>query len=557
MLRTLTVQDLVVVRTADVEFGPGLTVLTGETGAGKSILVGALGLALGDRAETRMVRSGAKRASVTAVFDAAQAPAVRALLAEHDLDSDDECVLRRVVSRDGRSRAFCNASPVPVALLREIGAALVDVHAQHAGQQLLRREVQRDLLDAYGDTGRARDAVAAAYAAWKRARDELEALERAVEDGDRLELLSYQVEELEAARLDDDEVQTIEAEHRRLAHAAEHEELCAGLRQALDDDAAGAAETLRAATALARPLADSLPDAASLLGILEQAGVLMDEARGELERLESTIEVDPGRLAGVDTRLAELHGLARKHRVDLAALPEVRDRLSAELEAWRERTDTLDALRGRITALESDYADAAGTLGAARREAAAAMNEEIGGRLRELGIPDGVFEARVEARADAAPQPHGSDRVEFLVATNAGQAPAPLAKVASGGELSRIGLAIQAATARHSGVPVVVYDEVDTGIGGTTATTVGRNLRAVAAHTQVICITHSPQVASAGDRHLRVVKSDGDAGAETRIETLDDDAREAEISRMLGAAEATASSVAHARDLIATAGGRG
>lgn len=544
------------VRTVDVEFGPGLTVLTGETGAGKSILVGALGLALGERAETRMVRAGADRATVTAVFDVCDAPAVSALLEHHGLDSEGECVLRRVVAREGPSRAFCNASPVPAALLREIGAALVDVHAQHAGQQLVRRDVQRALLDEYGDTSAPLEKVAQAYAAWKTASDELAALEQASEDGNRLELLSYQVEELADARLADDEAASIETEYRQLAHGAEHLESCTALRQVLADEDAGATEAVRAASGLARGLAGTLPAAAPLLEMLEQTALLVEEAIDELDRLEAAIEVDPARLSRLDQRLAELHALARKHRVDIAELPAVRDRLAAELEQRRSRSASADALIERIATLAADYGRAAKRLGTARAAAAQTMNADITSRMRELGIPEAVFEARVTALEDAAPQPHGRDRVEFLVATNAGQAPAPLGKVASGGELSRIGLAIQAATARHSGVPVVVYDEVDTGIGGTTATTVGHNLRAVAAHCQVICITHSPQVASAGDAHLRVTKANRGGGAETTIEALDGAAREAEISRMLGAAKATPSSVAHARDLIATAGER-
>ncbi len=557
MLKTLTVQNLVVVRHVDVEFGAGLSVLSGETGAGKSILIEALGLALGERADSKLVRAGDDRATVTAVFDIAKAPAVRALLAEHALDSDDECVLRRIVLRDGGSRAFCNASPIPIQLLHDIGTQLVDVHAQHASQQLMKRDVQRELLDAYGGHGAAREAALGAYQLWKDAHDRLAALERAGQERDRIELLRYQFEELEQAKVDAEEIDKLESEHRRLANGAANLEQFAALRGLLADDEDGALSRLRAAATRARNLAKRSDQSQGLVETLEQALVCVEESVAELERVEGSVEIDPARLARLDDRIAALHGLARKHQLTLKELPALKDKLEAQLTAFDQGAAARTALESALQAALAGYQTKAAALSKARRAAAKRMNTEITRRMRELGLPHAQFNATLSASPDPAPQPHGADRVEFLVTTNPDQTPGPINKVASGGELSRIGLAIQAATARHAGIPVVVYDEVDTGIGGTTANIVGRTLRDVARECQVICITHSPQVASAGDQHLLVSKSVRAGITETQIKTLDRGSREQEIARMLGAAEATAASVAHARDLIATATGGG
>ena len=557
MLKTLTVQNLVVVRHVDVEFGAGLSVLSGETGAGKSILIEALGLALGERADSKLVRAGDDRATVTAVFDIAKAPAVRALLALHALDSDDECVLRRIVLRDGGSRAFCNAVPIPVQLLHDIGTQLVDVHAQHASQQLMKREVQRELLDAYGSHGAAREVTLGAHQLWKSSHDRLLALERAGQERDRIELLRYQYQELEQAKVDEHEIDKLEIDHRRLANGAANVEQFAALRDLLGDDEDGALARLRTAATRARNLAKRNEQSGGLVETLDQALVCVEESVAELERLEGGVEIDPARLARLDDRIAALHALARKHQLTLKELPALKDRMEGDLTAFDNGAAVRAALEIECAAALTRYQDAAVALSKARRAAAKRMNTEITRRMRELGLPHAQFNATLSTTSDQSPQPHGADRVEFLVNTNPDQLPGPINKVASGGELSRIGLAIQAATARHAGIPVVVYDEVDTGIGGTTANIVGRTLRDVARECQVICITHSPQVASAGDHHLLVSKWVREGVTETHIQTLDHITREQEIARMLGAAQATAASLAHARDLIATATSRG
>ncbi len=549
----MTVQDLVVVRDVDIEFEEGLTVLSGETGAGKSIIIEALGLALGARADSRLVREGSERAAVAAVFDITAAEDARALLSAHGLECDSECVLRRTVTKDGRSRAFCNASPVPVQLMRQIGSAIVDVHAQHADQRLLQHDMQRHMLDVYGDLQSQVGSVNHAYEAWKSAHDALANLEANGQQSDRVELLRYQIEELNAARIDAGDTDTIESEFKRLANGAADLERCSAVRHALKGDDDGILSALELAASRTRELVDGHAEASALLELVEQSVVTVEEALHELDRMQDSIEIDPERLQRLDERLAELHMLARKHQVALEDLPTLCSSLADELEAFEQRDAAQAKLRQEIDAAQGAYLQHAAVLSEKRVEVATTMRRDITARIRELGIPQADFDISMEDAGSDTPRLYGRDRIEFVIATNPGQTPGPLAKIASGGELSRVGLAIQAGTANHSGVPVVVYDEVDTGIGGTTANIVGQNLRDLARCCQVICITHSPQVASAGDHHLVVDKSVVDARTETTIRRLDKAEREAEIARMLGAAEATASSVAHARDLMATA----
>jgi len=550
LLSALTVHNLVVVREIDIELAGGLTVLTGETGAGKSILIEALGLALGGRGESQLVRPGAERATITAGFDIGDNPAVQAFLAEHMLEAGRECMLRRVLARDGRSRAYCNENPVTVQLLRELGALLVDVHAQHSSHSLLARDQQRALLDAYGELGAPVEAVVVAHGEWKAAQDAIAALERDGRDRARLDLLRYQVEELAQARIEAEEVAGIEQEHKRLANSASILEHCAAIRQALADEEVGASAVLSVASGQARALGRLAPETGNLAELLAQADVALEEALDELERIENHMGSDPERLQRLDTRLAELHTLARKHQVGVSELADTAAQLEAELSALEARSGDLEALLARRERALAEWQKAAARLTSARARVVRKMDADITERLRDLGIPHAAFRVALSTPRDASPQPHGRDRIEFTVTTNPDQPPGPLNKVASGGELSRISLAIQAATARHAGIPVVVYDEVDTGIGGTTANVVGRNLRDVARHCQVICITHSPQVAAAGDRHLLVEKRVVEGHAETTLTTLGRKAREQEIARMLGAARVTDPSIEHARDLL-------
>lgn len=546
-------QDLAVVHYVDVEFMPGLTVVTGETGAGKSILIDALGLTLGARAESTMVRTGAASATVSAVFEIGSNTTARELLEAHELASGDECVLRRVVSKDGRSRAFCNAIPVPAQMLREISEHLADIHAQHAGQRLLHREHQRLLLDEFGSLSGQLVGVRVAYDEWKRASNELEQLEAQRQQRDRHELLQYQCDELDAAAVSEEQLQALETEHDRLTHAVDDLEQCGAIRALLNAEDGAAVGALQSALSRAQEFNASNPTASALAESLDQSVVAAEEALRELERLESSIEVDPARFAQTDARVAELHELARKHRVQLRQLPELAADLRRELDELEGTARRRETLLAEIERAHAGYLESAGRLSQAREKSADRLRDEVSRRMRELGMPQAEFRIQLTRDEDAVPRPYGQDSIEFEVSTNLDLAPRPLAKVASGGEITRIGLAIQASSVAQSGVPVVVYDEADTGVGGATATIVGRNLRQVAQACQVICITHSAQVASAGDHHLLVTKALATGRTETTIHALDAAEREMELARMLGAAEATQSSLAHARDLISAA----
>ena len=557
MLVHIALRDLAIVERLELALGPGMTAITGETGAGKSILVEAVGLALGDRAEPGLVRAGAERAEVSLVFDLERAPAARAWLAERELDEGAELVLRRTVGADGRSRGWVNGRPVTMQALQALGALLVDVHGQHAHQSLVRSEVQRELLDAHGGHGELRAAVAAAWERWRAALRELEALEGA--DGgrdERLDLLRYQTAELEALGLDAEGIAALEAEHQRLAHAGR---LLEGARAALDGlyeaEAASAHALLARAAGELERLAGVDPALEPARVLVDEALIRVDEAAGALRDYLDGLELDPERLAEIERRLGQLHDLARKHRVRPEELPAVLERLRGELEALESAGERLEALREEATQAEAAWREAATRLSEARRRTAEALAKAVTGAMAELGMAGGRFEVALEAAR--APAPHGADAVSFLVTANPGQPLRPLARVASGGELARIALAFQMIAAEASPIPCLVFDEVDSGVGGRVAEIVGRELRRLGERRQVLCVTHLPQVAACAHHQVRVGKRL--AGGRTRVEAspLDGEGRVEEIARMLGGLEVTERTRAHARELLERAGREG
>ncbi|MBI4693778.1 MAG: DNA repair protein RecN [Gammaproteobacteria bacterium] len=550
MLKAITIQDLAVVRQLDVELERGLTVITGETGAGKSILIEALALALGDKADAAMVRAGAERATVSATFDP-DAPALRALLEEHGLPLEDECILRRTIAADGRSRAFCNGTPVPLALLKEIGDQLVDIHGQHAHQSLLRRAVQRTLLDEYGKLGGLAARVRAAWQTWQDAHRERAELLAGIGDiANRADFLRFQLDELETLGIARDELAELDQEHRRLAHASRLLGGCTEIAERIFDGERSLFRQIANARTRLRELA-ALDAALNPLGeLFEQAVINLEEAERELDHYRDGLELDPMRLEKVEARLQALHDAARKHHCEPEALPEVFERLNAELAALGSREARVLELEAALAEADAEYRRLATELSAGRATSAQAMGKAISRRMRELGMPHGRFEVGLSAAVDELPTPHGRDEVDFLVTANPDQPARPLRKVASGGELSRISLAIQVETAGISGVPVLVYDEVDSGIGGRTADVVGSHLRALATQRQVLCITHLAQVAAAGHQHLTVGKfvTKGVTGAIVRRVEAED--RVEEIARMLGGERMTERALAHAREML-------
>ncbi len=552
MLRHLAIRNFAIVEQLELEFAPGMSVLTGETGAGKSILLDALGLVLGDRADSGAVRAGSERAEISATFAIGALNEVRAWLQERELDMGDECILRRTISADGGSRGYINGQPAPVQALRELGEQLVDIHGQHAHQSLLKRDAQRQLLDAYAGHAELLTEVEKAYADWRERQQEFERLSRARDDRDaRLELLRYQVSELAALDLQEGELAQLEEEHTRLANGSRLQE---GAQRALDLLYEG--EEMAIVHLLGRSLTELQelqaidPALGSTVELLEGAVIQAKEAAGELRHYLGDAELDPERVNWVEQRLAAIQDLARKHRCDGSELPALLQRLQDELTELEEAGTRLDGLESAIAAARKHYAAVAERLSAGRRKAATALADEVGANMAQLGMKGGRFEIVPEALESSDPAPHGMERIEFLVSANPGQPARPLAKVASGGELSRISLAIQVITAGQGSIPTLIFDEVDVGVGGGVAEMVGRQLHALGTRRQVFCVTHQPQVAAQGHQHYQVSKQSKGNTTRTSVELLGEDERVAEVARMLGGMTITDQTLSHAREMI-------
>ncbi len=549
MLQRLVIRDFVLVDRLELEFAAGFGALTGETGAGKSILVDALAFVLGDRADATLVRSGCERAEVSAEFDVAALPAVTAWLRDNEMEADDGLILRRTLDAGGRSRVWINGSASTVQQLREISESLVDIHGQHAHQSLLRADAQRMLLDDHAGLGDAVAAVAGAWRAWRDAAASLTAASGGAEAllREREELL-WQVGEIEALAFSAEGWEALNQEHRRLAHAAG---LIEGVQIALatlaDGDGACEAQVDAVAGRL-DALADydaALRDVASLV---QSAQTELAEAVSALRRYADRAEMDPGRLTTVEREIEAVLACARKLRATPETLPDLLARARQRLAELGDSAD-IPALEQRVAAARADYEARAAKLSQARRKAAAALSRDVSRGMQELALAGGCFEvALLPLEGGAA---YGLEQVEFRISGLAGGDARPLAKVASGGELSRISLAIQVVASRSASVPTLVFDEVDVGIGGGVAEVVGRLLAALGRDRQVLCVTHLPQVAARAAWQWQVSKGrDGDA-VTSRVVALDAAGRVEEIARMLGGVEITAITRQHAEEMLA------
>ena len=557
LLVHLQIRDFAIIDAIEFELSGGLTALTGETGAGKSILVDAVMLAIGGRASADALRHGAERAEITATFDVTGDTRARHWLQDQDLaDDGGEIVLRRVIGRDGRSRQYVNGRAQSAQAVRELGDCLIDIHGQQEFQSLIRRDTQRQLVDDHGDHEPRLAPVRGLAADWRRLRDEREALAALARDrGSRLELLRYQVGELEALSLADGEVASLQAERTRLAN---HGRLAEAARNAMalawDADGTDAhAATARAATQLRTAAALDVRLAVPL-GILEEAMIGLGEAGRALASYLESLDADPARQEFVERRVAAIEDLARKHRIQAGQLRQQLEDLRTQLAALEHSELALGELDQRLAGIRSNYVEAAAALSVARRQAAQRLATAVTGLMRQLGMPGGHFEISVEADSDADPAAEGRDRLEFLVSANPGQPARPIARVASGGELSRISLAVQVAAAPRRSGTCMVFDEVDSGIGGGVAEIVGRKLRELGGQGQVLCVTHLAQVASQAHHQLRVTKlTDGRASC-TTVTALGADQRVEELARMLGGVEITRKAREHAREMLRTAG---
>ena len=552
MLTHIHVRNLAIVDAIDVELAGGMTALTGETGAGKSILVDALGLVLGDRADNSVIRHGCERAEISASFEIDRLAGVAEWLCARELDLDGECQLRRIINREGRSRGYINGQPVPMQSLRELGEQLVDIHGQHEHQSLLRSAVQRQLLDAFGGHQPLLTEVATLYAEWKSVQDQLDSVIRDTTERDaRLDLLRYQSQELEALGLSAEDIQSIDAEHARQANAGQLLEACQqGLTRldAEDGDSAYSlvSRTLDELSELVR-LDSRLEETVRLLG---DAAILVQEGTESLRHYAGQLEIDPGRLQWLEDRIGILHDLARKHRCTPEELPVVAGNIRRELDSIEHADQHRETLQTRLGELEQSCQKAARQLSDKRKRAATAFGKQITTAMQTLGMAGGVFRAAVTPRKDSACGPHGMDNIEFLVSANAGQPVQPLAKVASGGELSRISLSIQVISAGSETIPTLIFDEVDSGIGGGVAEIVGQKLRALGAGRQVLCVTHLPQVAALAHQQMQVSKLSGKDTTHTRIRPLDGTERVDELARMLGGVKITRQTREHAREMM-------
>ncbi|MBE0489664.1 MAG: DNA repair protein RecN [Halomonas sp.] len=549
MLTELAIRDFAIVDHLELELAGGMTAITGETGAGKSILLGALGLCLGERGDAGSVRHGAERADLSARFDIAALPEARAWLESRELPVDD-CLLRRVVSANGRSKAWINGQPATVADLKGLGERLIEIHGQHAHQALLREETHLRLLDDFAGHREAVGDMAETFRAWQAARRRLK---RLAEDGDELaarrQLMRYQVEELDQLALAEGELKTLEEEQEELAHAEERLREALFAAECCDGDEGGAMTRLTQAinhlSALPGSDRGRLAEALSMLG---EARIQIEEAARELHHFAEGTELDPERLAWVEQRLGEVHRLARKHHVMPEELTELHQRLQGELARLEGGDEDLEALEGEVDALRERWRGQARLVGEARHQAATRFGKAVQEQLAFLAMGKARFEVEVLARD--TPAAEGMEGVRFLISANPGQPARPLAKVASGGELSRISLAIQVVAARHSTIPSLVFDEVDVGVSGATAEIVGQLLRRLGEQGQVMTVTHLPQVAAQAHRHLHIEKHAEQETTLTRMALLDEAGRVGELARMLGGVNLSERTLAHAREML-------
>ncbi|HEY2629518.1 MAG TPA: DNA repair protein RecN [Usitatibacter sp.] len=552
MLRALSIRDYVIVERLDLELAAGFTALTGETGAGKSILLDALKLALGDRADPSVIRAGAERAEVSADFDVQSLEPARAWLASQDFDDGDHaCLVRRTVDTGGRSRGFVNGRPATAAQLRELAEMLVDIHGQHDHQLLLKRDRQRMLLDAYGGSTPAARDVSSLYGSWHKLSEQRKARESAQASSAReRELLAHEVRDLETLAFDARQWDEDQAEHRRLGHAQELIATVNDCVEALDESEESASTRLSVA-------ASRLSEAAALDPALEEArrdaeaaSAHAQEAAHQLRRYLQRLEVDPSRLSELDARIKAVIDSARRYRVEPAQLPSALQERRARL-AELGGEQSLEKLKEMEAAAEKSFRGAAGALTKKRRATARRLGTEVTRTMQDLAMVGGRLEVALTPIAE--PSAGGLETVELQVAAHEGQPLAPLARVASGGELSRLSLAIQVLLSGDASVPTLIFDEVDSGIGGGVAEVVGRLLQSLSRHHQVLSVTHLAQVAVHARQQLRVAKHAGTRGTYATVDFLPDDERVGEVARMLGGLKITDATRRHAAEMLQNA----
>ena len=554
MLLHLAVNNYAIVDHLELELDRGMTAISGETGAGKSIMLDALALTLGDRADSGAVRPGTAKADILATFDISDIPEAEQWLQQRDLSTGEpQVILRRVVTAEGRSRGYINGSPCPQQDLKALGNMLIDIHSQHEHQSLLKTDTHRRLLDAYAN---ANELARQVQLAAQRCRQTEQALQQAnnssEEQNAHRQLLNYQLEELDNLGLQEGELQELESDQRQLANAELITQSCQQIINTCSENDSGsvlqALNTSLGRLSSLREHGRSLDDAHDMLA---SAQIQIEEAVGELSRYLDHFEADPQRQQEVDERLGIIHDLARKHRINPDELPALQQRLIDELEGIQQSDADKERLTEELAAYQEHYQKLSSKLSAIRHKAAQKLAKAVSSEIQQLGMPGGQVQVALHPLQLEQYPAQGMENVEFLVSANPGQPVKPLAKVASGGELSRISLGIQVITAQTSRVPTLVFDEVDVGIGGPTAEIVGKLLRQLGERGQVLTVTHLPQVAAQGHQHLFVRKEQQKNSTRTCIDKLDQEGRVQEVARMLGGVDLTEESLAHARKQLA------
>ncbi|MEA3406436.1 MAG: DNA repair protein RecN [Pseudomonadota bacterium] len=547
MLQELSIQNLALIEKLNLNFNTGFTTLTGETGAGKSILLDALGLALGERADSSLVRYNTPRADVTAIFDIAQLPQVQSWLAEQELDDEDLCMLRRTVNAEGRSKAYINGRPIPASNLKSLGNLLIDIHGQHEHQSLLSSHQQLNLLDAYANHPEQLQQTQQTYQAWLKLSKRFETLQNAQTDfQSRLDLLNFQLSEFEEVNPIEGEFAELSEQQSKLSHANEIKQACSLCYDNLEGDS-GATDRLQTALSALEEIVEFSPELKGTIQQLNSSLIDIQEVASEIQHHSEQIELDPNQLQMLDERLHLLFGLAKKYSIEPEELVTKDQQIQQDLNALEHSDTELENLKIEIEQAWSVYENAAQSLHQSRQKSANALSKTVTEAMHTLGMPNGLFEVQL---SNATPTAKGIDKADFLVTANKGQPLQPLAKVASGGELSRISLAIQVATAEVASLPTLIFDEVDVGIGGGIAEVVGKKMQQLGEHKQILSITHLAQVASHGHSHLRIEKHTQKDSTFTNVVKLETEERIEELARMMGGLTVTEQTLGHAKEML-------
>jgi len=552
MLSELKISNFAIAENLDIEFKTGLSTITGETGAGKSIMIDALALALGARADSKIVGKHSDKAQIIASFDIRKNPAAQVWLTHRSLDTDDECILRRVITQDGKSKSFINGVPSPLQDVKSLAELLINIHSQHQHQALLKKESHRELLDDFCDNRLLLNNVQQYFQNWRNISKQLQQIQESQKTRvARIEFLVFQLEELDKLALAEDEFSKLNQEHKKLANVDQNlQQVSEALQLLSENDELNLCQGLYKTRQILQQLAEQDTSLKGDLEAINSALINVEESSSNLRHYLDHLEGNPERLGEIDQRLAAIHQIARKHHIKPEQICEFHQGIRQELDSLQHADQSIEALSKVLQESQQLYVQESGKLSQKRKTAAKKLDKIISEKFAELGMEHARIQTKMIPLTLEQAKAFGLDDIEILIATNPGQEPQALSKIASGGELSRISLAIQVSFAEKTSIPCLIFDEVDVGIGGATAEVVGRLLKELARHGQVICVTHLPQVAAQGQHHYKVSKQKHKDSITTQIEYLDKNTREVEIARMLGGVALTEKTQSHAKEML-------